>query len=48
MYKMDLKSTNNNGECDLLTPLNSIYLFSETVASLIDSSEKCNCWSLVI
>ena len=36
------KSTNNGREHDLLTPMNSIYSFSEISATLTDGSEKCN------
>ena len=38
------KSTNHSKECDLLTQLNSIYLFSETSAMMIDGSETWNHW----
>ena len=34
------KSTSHSDKRDLLTPLNSIYLFSKTSASLIDDREN--------
>ena len=38
------KSTNHSEENDLLTPLNSIYLFLEISAMLINSNKKCKHW----
>ena len=38
------KPTNHSEERDLLVPLNSISSFPETHATLIDGSEKRNCW----
>ena len=39
-----IETQNHSEECDLLTLLNSIYLFCETSTTLIDGSKKGNHW----